>query len=158
MKPDLSKLRDIHLPTAVSWWPPAPGWWALPALLLIAAGVGYVVLRRRRHRRWRDSALTELARLRDAAPERQVREVSVLLRRVAISRFPRHNVAALTGEAWLAFLDRTFGDGSAFRSGVGRVLLSAPYAGTVQNDVDTAALLALCERWINRLPARGAAP
>jgi hypothetical protein len=158
MKPDLSQLRDIHMPGAVSWWPPAPGWWALLALLLIIAGVGVVFRRRRQRNRWRGSALTELARLRAAAPERQLREVSVLLRRVAISRFPRHDVAALTGEAWLAFLDRTLGDGSAFQSGVGRVLLSAPYAGTAQDDVDTAALLALCERWIKRLPARGKAP
>jgi hypothetical protein len=157
MKPDLSQLRDIHVPAPVSWWPPAPGWWALLVVLLIAIGLGYMLYRRRRRNLWRGGALAELARLRDAAPERQLREVSVLLRRVAISRFPRHDVAALTGEAWLAFLDRTLGDGAAFQSGVGRVLLSAPYINTAEVEVDAAALLILCERWIKRLPARGTA-
>ena len=155
MKPDLSQLHDIHLPAAVSWWPPAPGWWAVMALVAIAAGLIYVIYSRRRRNRWRTKALAELARLRDAAPECRLRDLSVLLRRVAISRFPRHDVAALTGAAWLAFLDRTLGDAKAFQSGAGRVLLSGPYANTAE--VDTAALLDLCERWIKRLPAKGAA-
>jgi hypothetical protein len=155
MKPDLSQLHDIHLPAAVSWWPPAPGWWAVAALVLIAYGVGCFFYVRRRRNRWRGYALAELARLRDAAPERLVRELSVLLRRVAISRFPRRDVAALTGEAWLAFLDHTLGDGTAFRSGAGRVLQSGPYANDVR--VDAASLLSLCECWIKRLPVKGAA-
>lgn len=155
MKPDLSRLHDIHLPAAVSWWPPAPGWWGVVALVVIAAALVYVIYTRRRRNRWRAKALAELARLRDAAPERRLRDLSVLLRRVAISRFPRHDVAALTGEAWLAFLDRTLGDAKAFQSEAGRVLLSGPYA--CEAEVDTASLLVLCERWIKRLPAKGAA-
>jgi len=155
MKPDLSQLHDIHLPAAVSWWPPAPGWWVVLVLVLFAAGLVYMLYARRRRNRWRAKALAELARLRDAAPERLLRDLSVLLRRVAISRFPRHDVAALTGEAWLAFLDRSLGDAEAFQSGAGRVLLSGPYASNVE--VDTASLLALCERWIKQLPTKGAA-
>jgi len=155
MKPELSQLRDIHLPSAVSWWPPAPGWWGILALVLIATGLAYVLYARRRRNRWRIKALAELARLRDAAPERLLRDLSVLLRRVAISRFPRHDVAALTGEAWLAFLDRSLGDDKAFQSDAGRVLLSGPYASNVE--VDTASLFILCERWIKQLPAKGAA-
>lgn len=150
MKPDLSQLRDIHFPAPVSWWPPAPGWWALLALLLITAALAYVIYAHRRRNSWRADALAELARLNGTAPERLVRDVSVLLRRVAISRFPHHDVAAITGEAWLAFLDRRLGHGNSFQTGVGRVLLNGPYAGTVE--VDGVSLLALCERWIKHLP------
>lgn len=32
--PALEQLRDIHLPQAVQWWPPAPGWWIVTALTL----------------------------------------------------------------------------------------------------------------------------
>ena len=32
--PALEQLRDIHLPQAVHWWPPAPGWWLVAALVL----------------------------------------------------------------------------------------------------------------------------
>ena len=153
MKPDLSQLRDIHLPAPVSWWPPAPGWWLLAALLLIALGAAYLLYRWHRRARWRRTALAELGQLRGATAERFLGEVSVLLRRVAVSRFPRRDVAALTGEDWLAFLDRTLGDGTPFQSGAGRVLASGPYAG--KTDVNKEALHALCARWIKRLPAGG---
>ena len=37
--------------------------------------------------------------------------MSVLLRRLALMRFPRQHVAALTGNAWLRFLDESGGNG-----------------------------------------------
>lgn len=153
MKPDLSQLRDIHTPAAVSWWPPAPGWWLL-ALLVVATGIGvgaWLWLYQRN--RWRRAALGELRRVRSLDAAAQVRELSVLLRRVALRRYPREQVAALAGDAWLAFLDRAMGQETPFQSGVGRVLAVGPYAPAPA--VETEALLALCERWIKRLPGGG---
>jgi hypothetical protein len=46
MNPELP-LRDIHLPEAITWWPPAPGWW-ISAVLAIAIIV--LVTRWLRHR------------------------------------------------------------------------------------------------------------
>lgn len=155
MDPQKLPLRDIHLPEPVSWWPPAPGWWLL--LALAAAAIALAIWLRRRPRRRtapRRLALRELQQIRAAYaqhgdPRRLVRELSVLLRRSAISLFPRAETAGLTGEAWLGFLDRVLGDGR-FSHGVGRELLSAPYRRAAE--IDAEALLALCQEWVEALP------
>ena len=48
--PALEQLRDIHLPQAVHWWPPAPGWWVVAALSL-ALTIWLVRFLQRRYRR-----------------------------------------------------------------------------------------------------------
>jgi len=142
-------LRDIHAPGAPGAWPPAPGWWLLGALLLGGLALlgrrGWLLWRRTRRQR---RILSELDGLRDEAcgPDFIV-GVSTLLKRVALSRFPRLDVAALTGGDWLAFLDRTGGAG-AFQRGAGRVLADGPYAPAPDCDAD--ALLALARDWLRR--------
>lgn len=149
MKPDLSQLRDIHLPPPVSWWPPAPGWWLLLTVLLVTALVLYWMVRRHRRNAWRRQALQELARLQGSDDATVASQLSILLRRVAISLYPHEEVAALTGKAWLAFLDDTLGEGTPFQTGAGRALLIGPYAATVE--IDSPALLSLAESWIKRV-------
>ena len=39
----LAQLADIHLPLAVSYWPPAIGWWVL--VLVLLAGMYKLVQR-----------------------------------------------------------------------------------------------------------------
>ena len=143
----LRSLREIHIPETVPLWPPAPGWWLL-ALLIIGALFGGIVLF---HRRWalRRAALKELRRLArehraDEDGLQLVKGVSALLRRVALARAPRDEVAGLVGPQWLEWLDRNGGDG--FRRGAGRVLETAPYAP--DPEIDTDALLTLARRWI----------
>lgn len=128
----LAGLRDWHLPDPVSWWPPAPGWWLVAGLVLV---VGGLILRWWFKRRLRTAparaALSELERLRadlerDRDDRRFVAALSALLRRVALTRYPRDQVAGLSGEAWLAFLDRSGGDGR-FSQGAGRALVGMAY-------------------------------
>lgn len=159
MNPALSQLHDIHLPARISWWPPAPGWWLLLAIALLAVGVLYAVHRLRNRNHWRRFALMELTRLREQhasqhfAPRAVVSELSILLRRVAISRFPRAEVAALNGDAWLVFLDRGLGENAAFQSDAGRLLTSVPYRPEMAIDPSTlSAVFALAERWLKKLP------
>lgn len=153
-------LRDIHLPEAVSWWPPAPGWWGLLGSITLAVIAFFLIRYWRKRRRLRDDAILELKRICDGFDQhhdalRLVRELSVLLRRIAISYFPRSDVASLTGDAWLQFLDKNTqlaGEDQGFFKGPGRILNSGPYQARV--DIDTQSLIVLCRGWVEALPEK----
>lgn len=156
--PGALPLRDIHLPDPISWWPPAPGWWLL-ALLSIAL-VALVVFFIRRRRLYRISAIylakQELDRIKRDFKTRQdksvlVKELSELIRRLSISRFKREETAALTGQAWLEFLDQK-SNNKLFSNGVGRVLIEAPYQA--KPDYDSAELILLVSSWIESHSSR----
>ena len=149
----LDQLRDVHAPAFPSFWPPAPGWWVLALILfvtlLLCVSWGY---RRLQLKRYQRSVLTlfEILANSDLAiadPSRFAAEVSALLRRVTLTRFPRSQVAALEGTAWLTFLDQT-GGGGQFSSGPGQVLAEGPYMPRAE--LDEKALLALAKDWVRR--------
>ena len=152
------QLRDIHLPTPISWWPPAPGWWVLLGLLVLCFLSIFMFRRIRKRRSVRVAALKALITISsdfEAQEDTQalVKALSVLLRRICLSYFPRTEVAGLTGEAWLHFLDDCLDWQNApgrFSSDTGRVLITAPYQPNAS--VDGEKLLALCSTWIHALP------
>jgi hypothetical protein len=132
---DLSNLRDIVVPPAVSFWPPAPGWWVVGAACLVAVGIAAAAV----VRHWRRNAYRrEALRALEAADGR---DISAILKRAALAAFPREQVASLNGAAWLGFLDRT--GGTAF---AGTALLALTYGGTG----DRAAVVTQARRWIER--------
>ncbi len=148
----LAALKDIHLPQAVGWWPPAIGWWLLLSLALVFVLLLLVFLRRQRQRlapyraaiKECDRIAAEYDRLQDTTKLSQ--QLSILLRRVAISIMPREDVAGLTGERWLEFLDNLSGK-TILCTSTGRKLLQAPYRADMTVDGD--ALLVVCRRWIS---------
>lgn len=153
MQPTQLPLKDIHLPTTIGWWPPAIGWWLLAGLaLLLLLGLFWFYKRITRKSAVKTAKKLLLALKQDQTQDnvQKISQLSMLIRRVAISQFPRSETASLTGQAWLMFLDRSV-KGTPFSEGIGRVLMDAPFRQTPPTDVDLAELIRLCEDWLKAI-------
>lgn len=159
-----SVLQDLHplmQPAPPSWMPQTWGWAVLALLLLLlGAWLAWRARRRWQARRFRRLAAQRLRQLRqclqsDAATAEQrlaaARELPALVRRVALAHAPRAQVAALQGQDWARWLDRSLPQGqAAFEHGAGRHLADwayRPSAALPWAELD--GLLALIERWIH---------
>ena len=148
MDPTQLPLRDLHLPEPVGWWPLAPGWWFLIAIVLV--GLGWLLRQAWRWRQFhapRRYAMRELAALEaeylaTRNPVQLGKQLSQLLRRCMLAYAPRQDVAGLTGEAWLAWLDKGL-PVPYFHADGGKSLLELPYRKPDDDcgDVDINALL-----------------
>ncbi|MCW8929381.1 MAG: DUF4381 domain-containing protein [Gammaproteobacteria bacterium] len=118
---DPSQLADIYLPEAITFWPIAPGWWLLLGLIVIfLLLIIYLIKRKPRipeptSKELKSQALTELQAIKKKYNESSVpqeiahetiKELSVLLRRYALSLYHRDDVASLTDQQWLQLLDK----------------------------------------------------
>lgn len=116
----LAELHPLILPEPVPFWPPAPGWWLLLALLPLALwGVWRARGLLRRPARGdtaeptldpvRAAALAELAVLPkpyDGAPAGAwLQQLNGLLKRLCRNHYPNSQSHTLNGRQWLAFLD-----------------------------------------------------
>jgi hypothetical protein len=116
----LDQLEPLIAPAPISWWPPAPGWWLLAALLPLLIWGLLRVLKRLRKRAskniqaedtldpLRQAALDELERLakpydQDAGPWLQ--QLNNILKRLCREHYPQSHSHTLSSRAWLAFLD-----------------------------------------------------
>ncbi len=145
----LDRLHDIVTPHPAPWWPAAPGWYValgVGGLLLLWAGIKVVFAWQRN--RYRRAALAELEAIRADHGADDLARLSELLKRAALATYPREEVAELSGEAWLEFLDRNGGT-IAFASGPGRPIADGPYARpTPLDDSASEALFAACRFWL----------
>jgi len=111
LPPSIDQLQELPLPTpAFSYWPQTWGWLAL--LLVVVALAGWWAIwrwRRWQRERYRREALLQLERLEqglDDPPRRlqALRELPVLLKRVALSLSDSGTAATLSGAQWQRFL------------------------------------------------------
>lgn len=146
-------LIDIPLPPAVSLWPQT--WAARGVIVVVAvaliAGAWWLV-RRWWENRYRRAALTELSRLEQVFNTSQATDgvagkLALLVRRTALAAFPREQVAALAGPAWLSFLDGSYG-GTEFTQGAGRLLETEAYGPAREDASRLGPLIDLVRRWI----------
>ena len=107
MNPDpasLDNLRDIVELPPVPWWPPAPGWWVLLTMAVVATFVvAWRVWAARRAAAYRRAALRELESATSVAT------IAEILKRTALVAYPRTDVASLSGSAWSQWLAETGG-------------------------------------------------
>ncbi len=150
---DPAQLADIQLPEAVSIWPLAPGWWLLLAVsLLLIVLLIYFLKRKPRQplptsRQLKSQSLQTLQAIKKtyaAQPadkqtaHNTLKQLSILLRRYALSLYQRDDVAALTDSEWLALLDKMSAQPD-FSTKFAALLTQIPYQSS-DTDIDPALL------------------
>ena len=145
----LEQLADIHLPLEISYWPPAPGWWVLGLLCLLA--IAYLIktyLSRRYLQRICKAALAELDdcynqysldNMQDSDDKSKIRYingVNSVLRRVALVHYPNSRVAGLGGRDWVDFVKEK-GDSSLLDSEIAKALSFGRFQIKCEYNADT---------------------
>lgn len=147
----LKQLRDIHDPASIPIWPLAFGWYVLVLLvvgvMLAVIFLRYRYLQKQALKRSVLSRIQELELQQDITHLNPCEELSMLLKRCALAIAPRREVAALHGEKWLEFLDRT-ADTTEFSKGIGRALIIYPYKN--KNDTLPAPFFHLLQEWVRK--------
>lgn len=150
----LSQLRDIQSAPAVPWWPPAPGWWVLAVLLLIAL----FFLARKLYRRYRIQQrreqllgfVSQLEQVIDPAgsPQEYLSGLNRIFKIVAIRAFPDAACAHMQGREWTDFLQQKLAgkSGQAVDLEALQALSRGPYQPSAT--FDAASLVAFARQWV----------
>lgn len=149
-------LRDIHLPDAVSWWPPAIGWW-----ILLVIVISIIIFLPRLYRRVTYIPLNKIALQsfeniiasynNSNNPVELITATSKLLRQVAMSYHPREEVACLTGEEWIDLLN-TMTSEPIFNQEIKELLMNAPYQEYAQ--INSEQFINNMTNWFQGLPKK----
>lgn len=113
MPMDSLPLRDIHLPLPIGIVPLALGWWFLIAALLIAILVVLILILRHRKPTALRQALKEFDclfaknELNDVV---QYQEISLILKKLAVTTNLREDVAGLSGKEWILWVRSQVGN------------------------------------------------
>ena len=154
--PMLRGIEEIQLPEAIPWWPQTLGWKLLASAAILY--LGYRLTRGAQRwwlNRYRRSALAQLAQLEQCSGGdygEVLFALPALLKATALHAYPRDEVAALSGEHWLAFLDQHY-SGPSFRRGVGRQLLTIAYQPDSRwqlSPLEAQQLIHMCRRWLGK--------
>lgn len=124
----LAELKDLHLPTEVPLFPLAIGWYLIAAILVLII-IGFIYYRICQRKRLAkilaiEQLITELESNHTQLIDAEIiAQASILLKRIAMTKFPTQKPEYLTGMVWLEFLDKT-GKTTEFSTGVGKCLIN----------------------------------
>lgn len=107
INPLAEQLHDILLPDPVGWWPLAASIWVLIIIILgIIIGLSAYFWHRYQQHKYRRTAISEIASWTEHPDDSQLlQQLNTTLKQVAITTYGRHQVAPLTDQAWLSFLN-----------------------------------------------------
>jgi hypothetical protein len=157
----LDRLHDIVVPPVTPWWPPAPGWyWVMGGVAVLMVVLALRFLLWWQQNRYRREALAELARSETLPvdPTQRAARLTLfaeLVKRAALSAWPRETVASLTGSSWIAFLDRS---GQARASNFGALLERVAYDPRLADNLDDKQIQELAVRvrdWLKHHHVKG---
>ena len=146
----LAQLKDIHLPEAINFWPPAPGWWLLAlTVILVAVYATLLVQRSLATNRYRKLAIKQLDSFQKDNSSLYLQQVNHLIKQTILASHPEKDIAGLSGKRWLEFLDDSIDPKKKiFSTGAGTILATGPYTPTVEYQIDE--LEQLTQRWIKK--------
>ncbi len=148
----LAALHPLREPGLIGWWPLAPGWWVVIALVALALAAGALVLYRKyAANAYRRLAVEQLQSihaqwLADGDSQNYTVAVNALLKSVALYAYPAREVAGFSGPRWTQFLnDGLAAPGSDFPDS----FTNAAYQQQVSSS-DCQSLLDTALRWVNK--------
>ena len=152
----LQNLNNIVLPEAAGWWPLASGWYFLLGfLLIILTWFIYTSVKHRINNRYRRIALHQLKLLAQEINKTDkrdtvLRQIPILLKRTALTAYPRRQLASLTGKSWHDFLNSKVGTSSFTESNCNSLDNISYSAGSLEKvDAEAASeLLKACRHWL----------
>ncbi len=110
MPADLSQLKDIHLPQAISDFPIAYGWWLLVIITLLAISVSLIAIKRYRLKQATRKAALNLLNLQYLQYKTNkdsrifLQKTNQILKRYCLEKYP--HAISLSGLPWTDFLIR----------------------------------------------------
>jgi hypothetical protein len=147
----LGDFVEVVPPAAISWWPQTTGWWWLGALLAgFAIHRGWKLLRHWYRNRYRREAASKLQQLASSGGgDSLVSEVNRLLKLTAMVAYSREQVARLSGEEWVEFLN-SHCPSHPFSPEQSRLLAVASYTGQGVAPEAGKKLLAASLSWVQQ--------
>lgn len=107
----LRSLKDIAVPTPVSWMPQTWGWLLVAGVVTVIVALVFLAwLRRYKADAYRREALKLMegidALIQDPATRaRGINQLAAVLKRTALAGWGRPSVASLSGDVWVRFLN-----------------------------------------------------
>jgi hypothetical protein len=150
MNDDIGTLIEPD-PVKFTWG--APGWYVLgTVLLLLICTVLIVIYRHYQKNKYRRTALSWLEskeeRMLNQTPEQVIYDATMLMKRIAMSRYGRSHVAALRDDEWMTFLNNVC-KSHPFTDADAKWLTNILYASSGRlNESETKSFIDKTKKWI----------